>query len=140
MGKYSFTKEDFADDVIIAAKQAVKAEETLAKAVGNQLSLAKRCNANIQQYVDAMLPGREGSDREKWAEANDVERSLRKELGEKAGKDFQHAIRQAITARREALNATLKKRQWSTLNDEEKSAWKTKENWDAHAGYVYEDD
>ena len=113
MGKYSFTKEDFTDDVITAAKQVVKAEETLAKAVGNQLSLADRCRANIQQYVDAMLPATVkypnsnisiGSDRDKWAAAGRVTAALENELSADGAKALTAARVAAIMRRRIELD------------------------------------
>ena len=107
MGRYDLPKEVLSEALITAAKDVVKAEETLVNVANKEAALADRCNANIQAFVDAMVPGRIGSDREKWSAAQDEAVALKKELGVPAAEAFGKAIRDAITIRRVELGGPL---------------------------------
>ena len=118
MGRYDLPKEALSEALITAAEDVVKAEETLVKVANKEASLADRCNANIQAYVDAMLTGRVGSDHEKWSAAQVEALALKKELGAPAAEAFGKAIRDAIARRRVELDGPAPPPPWYTLKGE----------------------
>ena len=116
MASYDLTNIELTDDIIVATKEVLKAEDKLAVVKANRASLADRCRANIQQYVDAMLPDTVkypnsniaiGSDREKWHAAGVVADALENELSAAGVKAFRTTRVNAITRRRIELDGEL---------------------------------
>ena len=108
MGRYDLPKEVLSEALLTAAKAVAKAEQTLIKVANKEASLADRCNANIQAYLDAMLtPSVKypnlGSDRDKWDAAQVETQALRKELGTAGAEEFDKHRRDAIMTRRKEI-------------------------------------
>ena len=100
------------NNLIKAAETLTSAAQEVSKEDQSRASLSERCAANIQAYLDAMLPASVkypnsnisiGSDRDKWDAAQVETLALRKELGTAGAEAFDKHRHDAIMTRRKEI-------------------------------------